>query len=129
MPQNPLSAVVAKSAAGPLAPLNLDAAGNLLTSAGDTKSLLNQIAAVAVKAAPGRLAKVLIVAGGTASNGSFVFNDCLTVGAATAANEVIAIPSGTTAGTVITLDWPFAVGIVMSAVPSAGSPIASISYT
>lgn len=129
MAQNPLVALVAKAPNGAFVPLNADVAGNLLTSVGDTKSALNQTAAAVIKAAPGRLAKVLIVAGGTASNGNFTFNDVASVGAAAAANAIITIPSGTAAGTMFTLDWPCAVGIVMSTVPSAGSPIAAISYT
>lgn len=129
MPQYPAAVTFGKTPSGAQAQGNLDAEGNFLTSTGDTKSALNQTAAVAIKATPGRLGKLIVVAGGTASNGAFTLNDCATTGTAAAANEIITIPSGTTAGTIINLDWPCLVGIVLSAVPSAGSPILSVSYT
>ena len=114
-----------------LAPLNLDAEGNLIVSGGETKSALNQTAAAVIKATPGRLAKIIIVAPGTTS-GAFTFNDCATTGAAAAANEIFTIAYNATAnvaGAVITLDWPCLVGIVLSAVPGGGSPIINISYS
>ena len=106
----------------------VDSTNNQLIGKGSSSSL-NLTAAVAIKGTPGRICKVIVVAGGTASNGAFTLNDCATTGAAAAANEIITIPSGAAAGTIYDIDWPCAVGIVLSAVPSAGSPILSISYT
>jgi len=128
MSQN-FAALVGKGPTGTIGYLNTDTEGNLLTTSGDTASALNKTAAAVIKATPGRLGKLLVVSGGTASNGSFVFNDCATTGAAAAANEIFAIPSGAAAGTVYDLQWPCLTGIVMSAVPTAGSPIINISYT
>jgi hypothetical protein len=129
MPQN--TPTPFRSAANTQAPANLDAEGNLLTSSGDTKSALNITAATVIKATPGRLAKIIIVAPGSGS-GAFTFNDCATTGAASAANTVFTLAYNATAnvaGAVINLDWPFLVGIVLSAVPGAGAPTVSVSYT
>lgn len=129
MPQGPLAADVAKYN-GALKSLNLDALGNLVVVDGGSSSSLNLTGAAAIKASAGRLKKIVIIAPGTTS-GSFTFNDCATTGAATAANEIFTLPYNATnnvAGTVIDLDWPCATGIVLSAVPGAGSPIIAVSY-
>ena len=130
MAQNPLAATVAvrggtqvSVAAGP---------GNeQYVAGGGQASKLNQTAAAVIKATPGTLHKIVIVAPGSTS-GAFTFNDCATTGAATAANEIFTIAYNATAnvaGLVINLDWPCAVGIVCSAVPGGGSPIFNASYT
>lgn len=129
MPQNALPISVAKNPNNNGAPMLLDAQGALQTTQGGTKSALNLTAATVIKATPGRLAKITVVGGGTASMGAFTLNDCATTGAASAANEIATIPSGAVAGTSITIDWPCLVGIVLSAVPSAGSPILAVSFT
>src|SRR5579859_4536005 len=121
MPQSSLPANVAVNPSDALAPLKVDAEGNLLSTKGGSKSALNLTAAAVIKATPGRIAKVIEVAGGTASNGAFTLNDVATVGGAAAGNEIMTIPSGAAAGTVYDIDWPCAAGIVLSAVPSAGS--------
>ena len=108
---------------------NLTPGGANLVTTGGAFSSLHATAAAVVKAAPGRLTRLIIVAGGTASNGAFTLNDCATTGAAAATNEIMTIASGATAGTVYDLDWPCGVGIVLSAVPSAGSPIIAIAYS
>ena len=128
MAQNPIAVTIGRGPTNAQSQANLDAEGNLITTSGGAKSSLNLTAAAVIKATPGRLAKLVVLAGGTASNGNFVLNDCATTGAAAAANQVAIIPSGTTAGTVVNLDFPCLVGIVLSAVPSAGSPIAAVSY-
>lgn len=98
------------------------------TVAGGTTSKLNITAAAVVKAGPGRLARIVVVAPGT-TGGALTINDCLTVAAAAASNEILSIGfAGLTAGQVIDLEFPCLVGIVVSAVPSAGSPVFSISY-
>jgi hypothetical protein len=129
MPQGPIGTAVAKTPSNVLSPLSVDAEGTLLSSAGGLSSKLNLTAASVIKAAPGRIAKLIIVSGGTASDGAFTLNDCATIGAATAANEIISIAAGETAGTIIDLQWPCEVGIVLSAVPSAGSPILAMSFS
>lgn len=127
MPQNPTQALVGVTPANLPASLKLDTEGNLVISGGGTKSALNQTAAGVIKATPGRLAKIVIVAGGT-SSGAFTFNDCATTGAAAAANEIFTVAEGAAVGTVYSLDWPCLVGIVLSAVPGSGSPICSVSF-
>lgn len=97
---------------------------------GGVKSTLNMTAAAVIKAAPGRIGKIIIVAPGTTS-GAFTFNDCATIGAVAAGNEILTIPYNAAenlAGTVIDIDWPCLVGIVLSAVPGAGSPIINVSW-
>jgi hypothetical protein len=107
---------------GPLATLDFALSG--------THSALNVTAAGVIKAYPGRLMWLHVVAPGSA--GVWTFNDCLTSGTVAAANEIISIPynfTGIVAGSFVNLNnFPFSVGIYLSVVPSAGSPIASIIY-
>ena len=130
MPQTPLN-LNTRNPAGALVAAQQDAAGNQLSTVGGAKSALNQTAAAVIKATPGRIAKVTIIAPGSGS-GTFTLNDCATTGAAAAANAVFVLAYNATAnvaGAVFDLDWPCAVGIVLSAVPGAGSPIVAISYS
>jgi hypothetical protein len=129
MPQGPIASVVAKSLTNVQVPLLVDKQGALQASGGGLSSSLNITAAKVVKATPGRIARVVVSAPGTTS-GALTLNDCATTGAAAAANQILSIPFGSmTSGQVINLDFPCAVGIVVSAVPGAGSPIYAISYT
>lgn len=99
-------------------------------SVGPTSSALNVTAAKVIKATPGHIGKLLVIAPGT-TGGVLTLNDCAAVADAATANEIISIAfGGLTAGQVIDLgNWPCKVGIVVSAVPSAGSPNYSISFT
>lgn len=116
------------NAGGPLAPMQLDKQGSLQFQNGGNSSKLNITAAVVVKATPGRLRKIVVVAPGSGS-GALTVNDCATTGAAAAANAILSVPFGSmTAGQVFNLDWPCSTGIVVSAVPAAGAPIFSVSY-
>lgn len=129
MPQGPLA--VNNYALNPskvAVPLQTDAAKNLLVSGGGASSTLNITAAAVIKATPGRLCKIIVIAPGSAGN--LVINDLAATTGSTAANTVVTLAFGSmTAGQVITLDWPCAVGIAVTAVPSAGSPIFSISWS
>lgn len=131
MPQYPAAAVTAKNPAGAQAQLNLDAQGTLRTTGGGVSRTLNMTAAAVIKATPGRLARIVVIAPGTTS-GAWTLNDCATTGAAAAANVIYTMAYNATAnvaGAVITLDWPCTTGIVLSAVPGAGSPILAVSWT
>lgn len=98
---------------------------SLAPAPGGNASALNVTAAGVIKASPGILCRVLIVAPGTAGN--LVLNDTTTVGSASAANTILTVAFGNLAvGQVIYLNWPCLNGIVVSAVPT-GSQI-SISY-
>ena len=129
MPQGPLA--VNNYALNPskvAVPLQTDASKNLLVSGGGASSTLNITAAAVIKATPGRLCKIIVIAPGSAGN--LVINDLAATSGSTAANTVVTLAFGSmTAGQVITLDWPCAVGIAVTAVPSAGSPIFSISWS
>lgn len=134
MPQSPLAAAVAKSPTNVLVSLKVDADGNLLVAADktgvDSSVKLNMVAANVIKATKGVLKRVIVIAPGTTS-GAWTLNDCATTGAATAANTILNLPfnaSNNVAGAVINLDIPCAVGIVLSAVPGAGSPILAAVY-
>ena len=103
----------------------------LLVSRGGASSKLNATAAVVLKATPGRVGKVIVVAPGSTS-GAFTLNDCATTGAATTANTVWTLAYNGTAnvaGAMFELDFPVTVGLVLSAVPGGGSPQLSISFT
>ena len=129
MPQGPLA--VNNYALNPskvAVPLQTDANKNLMVSGGGASSTLNITAAAVIKATPGRLCKIIVIAPGSAGN--LVINDLAATSGSTAANTVVTLAFGSmTAGQVITLDWPCAVGIAVTAVPSAGSPIFSISWS
>jgi hypothetical protein len=122
------AAFVAKNSANALVPLQVDAEGNLLTSSNDTLSHLDITAAVVVKATPGRLGKV-IVNGVVGTGGALTINDCATTATAAASNEIMTIVGTTAVGTIINLDWPCLTGIVISAVPTGGTPQFAVSYT
>ena len=128
MPQSSLSNNTV-SPTGASVPQKADVSGNLLTTRGGNASKLNITAAVVVKATPGRLSRIVVVAPGSTS-GALTVNDCATTGAAAASNVVCSVPYGSlTAGQVIDLDFPCAVGIVVSAVPGAGSPVFAVAYS
>jgi len=128
MAQTPLNIPYYRNPTGGVTPANVDQDGNLITSSGGALTKLNITAAVVVKGTPGRVAKITVSAPGTTS-GALTVNDCATTGAAAASNQVISIPYGSlTAGQVIALDFPCLVGIVVSAVPGAGSPVFAMSY-
>jgi hypothetical protein len=112
-------------------PAQLDAAGLLKTTAGGSSSALNVTAATVVKATPGRLAKIIIIAPGSTS-GAFTINDSATTAGASAANEIFTLAYNATAnvaGAIFNLDWPCANGITVSAVPGGGSPVLALSFT
>lgn len=129
MPQNP-NQVFPGVASGVARPQYMDAQG-VQVVASAASAALNITAAAAIKATPGRLARIVILAPGTTS-GAFTFNNCATTGAATTANQVFTLPyNGTNniAGAVFDISVPCSVGIVCSAVPGAGSPRVLVTYT
>lgn len=128
MPQNNPFGDLKNPNTGGLANGSLDAAGSSQLMGHGLKTALNLTAAAVVKTGAGRLIKISVISGGT-TGGAFAFNDCATTGAATAANQIFTLPFGATAGTVIVLDVPVTNGLVLSAVPTAGSPQLAISYT
>ncbi len=75
------------------------------------------------QARAGGLNRIIIVNGG-AAGGAFSIDDCTDCAMAFAANLIFTIGYGATIGTVITLDWPCASGIVLSSVPDRTSIIA-----
>lgn len=120
MPQNPLSALVARNDAGAAKALLVDNAGALVVSVDSVdpsaSSRLNITVPTVVKATPGKVITAnVVVAGSTVGT----INDCATTGAAAAANEIAALPD--TVGP-IHLDFPCLVGIVV--VPGTGQTIA-----
>jgi hypothetical protein len=87
---------------------------------GGNVAALNITAAVAIKATPGTVFRITVSTPGSAGN--LVINDnTQTGGTNTAANQILSVPFGSlTAGQVITLEWPCANGITVSAVPTGG---------
>lgn len=129
MPQNP-NQVYPGVASGVAKPQYMDSMGVQVTANG-ASAALNITAAAVIKATPGRVARISILAPGSTSGG-FVLNDCATTGAATTANQIFNLPyNGTNniAGAVFNVEIPCAVGIVCSAVPGAGSPRIVVTYT
>lgn len=114
---------IMKAAAGPLLKLIFGAAGSLLTATG-INGTTNLTAAAVVKNAAGRACKLIVLDPGT-TGGAFVLNDSATTGAAATANEIYRIAfnaAANVAGTVINLDYPVTNGLVLSAVPTGGTP-------
>lgn len=116
MPQGPIGSTIATKN-GAQAPALLDGTGNLITAQG-VNTVLNVTAATVIKATPGRLVKICVTVAGAAGTA----NDCITTGAAAAANVLCAIPA--TVG-VIAVDMPAKVGIVIT--PGAAQ-VVSVSY-
>lgn len=110
------------SASFPWRKLEVDAGGAAATGIGGlTTVAIGAAGSANVKAAPGRLGKVLITVAGTTA---LTFYDNAT-GAAT--GTIIGItPTATTAGQVFEFDLPAAAGI--SAVGGAGSPGVTVGY-
>jgi hypothetical protein len=130
MPQSPNQVYPAVSG-GVARPLNNDANGLLLSTVGGDSTQLNITAAAVVKNSAGRIAKIVILAPGS-TGGAFTLNNCATTGAATTANQVFTLPYDSTlnlAGSVIELDMLCSAGIVVSAVPTGGSPRIAITYS
>ena len=131
MAQNPLWATF-KNGLGKIVPALVDTnTGQLLVSRGGASSTLNVTAAVPIKASAGRVGKVIIVAPGSTS-GAFTINYAATTGAANADNTIWTLPyngAANVAGATFELDFPVSNGIVVSAVPGAGSPQISVSFT
>jgi len=131
MIQNANAAFTNKNPSGAMSPGLVDAAGLTLVANGGKSTALNQTAAAVLKTGAGRVAKVVIIAPGSGS-GAFTLNDCATTGAATAANVLFTLPYNATsnvAGSVFTLELPFTNGLTLSAVPGAGAPIVTVSFS
>lgn len=112
---------------GDPANLNTDASGNLRTSGGTTFTT-NVGAAAAIKATPGRLRRIIILAAGSGS-GVFSVNNSATTGDAAAANLIWTRAFGDVkAGDIYEVDVPCSAGITVSAVPGAGSPLLALVY-
>lgn len=129
--QNPLAFVAKLFGGSSFAPGVVDVAGNLAVSGGGNLGTFNLTVAAVIKATPGRLAKIVIQNAGT-TGGAFVFNDAATTGAAGIGNQIFSLAynaPANTVGAVFAVDWPCANGIVLSAVPTGGTPIVSVSYS
>ena len=97
--------------------------------ANGVQTTLDITAAAVIKASPGHIGKIVVVAPGTTS-GSLVVNDSATTAGAATANQILNIAFGSmTAGQVISLGFPCKNGIVVSAVPTAGSPQYCMSWS
>jgi hypothetical protein len=97
---------------------------SVLTSSGGQSSKLNITAATAIKAVPGRLVKITVLT--VATGGTFGAYDVATTGAAATANAIVQYGAAwPAAGSVISLDWPCANGIVVN--PGTGGAV-SVSY-
>lgn len=126
MPQSPISYNTVNPS-GALVPLQSDTSGNLITGQG-TACTKNVTAAAVIKASPGRLVKIICM-GTIGTGGALTVNDCTTIGAAAAANQIFTIAfGGTTVGTIFSLDIPCSSGITISAIPTGGSPVFAVVY-
>lgn len=90
--------------------------------AGGSASALNVTASTVVKATPGKVTRVIVNT--VIATAAVTINDTTTTGGAAAANLVLTIPVGTVAGTVFTIDWPCAAGIVASFAGGATGAVA-----
>jgi hypothetical protein len=89
-----------------------------VASEGGHSSALNVAAATNIKAAAGRLYKVIVVV--TAATAS---NVCDSTVACAAGTNLLVIPASTTAGTVYDVNWPMNTGIRLE--PGAGVTLAA----
>jgi len=92
---------------------------------GGGSSALGVTAATVVKAGPGAIARLIVIAPGSA--GALTLNDTASLASASATNEVYSAPyTALTSGQIITLEWPCGTGIALSAVPTGAQ--LSVSY-
>lgn len=97
---------------------------SVLTTVGGQNSALDVTVATVVKAAQGRLVRITVLAVATA--GTFGAYDTTTTGGAATANAIVQYTASWPAvGTVITLEWPCANGIVVN--PGTNGAV-SVSY-
>jgi hypothetical protein len=97
---------------------------SVLTTAGGQNSSLDVTAATVIKAAPGRLVRITVLAVATA--GTFGAYDTTTTGSTATANAIVQYTAAWPAvGTVLTLEWPCANGIVVN--PGTSGAV-SVSY-
>jgi len=94
---------------------------------GGNSSAINVSAAGVIKGSPGRLCKIVVL-GVVGTGGALTINDAATVAGATTANQIYTSVGTVAVGTVISLDFPCVNGIVVSAVPTGGTPQFAISY-
>lgn len=128
MPQNPIPIASEINPSKVYGPSMTDANKVSLVSEGGYQSALNITAASVVKASPGRLCKIVVIAPGTTS-GTLTINDLTTTTGGAAGNEIFSIGyAAMSAGQVIVLDWPCLTGIAVTAVPGGGSPQYNISF-
>jgi hypothetical protein len=101
-----------------------NAQASVLTTAGGQSSALDVTAATVVKALPGRLVRITVLTAATA--GTFGAYDTTTTGSAATANAIVQYTAAWPAvGTVITLEWPCANGIVVN---PGTSGVVAVSY-
>jgi hypothetical protein len=93
-----------------------------------TKNALGVTAAAVIKAGAGRVSKISVL-GVVGTGGALTINDCAAVADAAVGNQVFTTAGTVAVGTVIALDFPCVTGIVVSAVPTGGTPRFAISYT
>jgi hypothetical protein len=117
MPQQPLSANVARNLSNVSVPLTTDNSGNLLMGQGSA-SKLNITAVTVVKATAGRVCKVIVNA---ANSTAVKVYDTNTTGSVATANQIYAGPTTGVAGTVVALDFPCLTGIVVD--PGTGGNV------
>jgi hypothetical protein len=104
-----------------------DPNGVNLYASGGNSNMLNITGPQVVKAAPGRIAK-FVVLGVVGTGGSITINDATTVAGATTANQIYTNTGTLAVGSVINLDFPCLNGIVISAVPTGGTVQLAVSF-
>jgi len=104
-----------------------DPTGTNQVADGGNSGATNVTAASVIKAAPGRICKIIVL-GVVGTGGALTINDSLTVAGATTANQIYTTAGTIAVGTVITLQFPCLNGIVVSAVPTGGTPQFAISF-
>lgn len=110
MPQNPLLNYVAVNAAGKGVPLKANASGELITSGNIGLSTVLDISTeTVVKATPGTLNRIAVIAGGTSPGTIYDASGT----AAIAGSLEIAVLGTTTTG-FVDVQWPCANGIVVA---------------
>lgn len=113
MPQNPTNGTIS--------------VGSQIVANG-LNSSLNISAAKVIKVGAGRVVRISVL-GVVGTGGAMTLNDCATTAAAATTNQIYTSVGTIAVGSIITLDFPFATGLVVSAVPTGGTPLFAISYT
>lgn len=93
-------------------PASPEVVSSLVPPAGGVQSVLGFASVNTLKVGPGRVSKIYTQT--AVAVGTITLNDSLSPGTVNTGNTILALPIGTAANTLITLEWPFLNGLILN---------------